>query len=143
MINRTTKISDITQAVSPYMEDIEGFTPEQWVKNGANVALIDPETKDVALFERQYKIPHVVHGHYFFHSRGKKAKETAEAALDEIFSGKYNVEVVSGLTPHDHKGALRMNKWLGFTSYGTIDTAAGPHEFVVLTKQEWENARNE
>lgn len=142
-MKRTIKVHDITQAVDPYMKEIQGFTPEEWVDNDANVALIDPKTKDVALFERQYKVPHAVHGHYFFHSRGKRAYQTAVAALDEIFSGKYNIEVVSGLTPLDHKGALWMNRRLGFTSHGSMDTSIGPCDFVVLTKQEWENARNE
>lgn len=142
-MQRTIKEYDVLQATDAYMKDIEGFYPESWLDNDANVALIDPETKDVALFERQHKTPHVVHGHYFFHSRGKGAVKSAIAALNELFSGKYNVEVVCGFTPLDNKGALWMNRRLGFTSHGSISTAAGPCDFVVLTKQEWENAQNE
>ena len=143
MIKRTIKPDDIRQAVDKYMGEIEGFDPDTWVDNDYNVALIREDTQDVALFERQYKIPHVVHGHYFFHSRGKEAIKTAKAALKEIFSGKYNIEVVSGFTPYDNKGALRMNKLLGFTSHGSIDTSVGPCDFVVLTRKEWEKAQDE
>jgi len=142
-VKRTIKLHDVLQATDAYMKDIQGFYPEEWLDNDANVALIDPETRDVALFERQHKTPHAVHGHYFFHSRGKSAVKSAKAALEEIFSGRYNVEVICGLTPLDNKGALWMNRRLGFKSYGHTDTAAGLCDFVVLTKQEWENARHE
>jgi hypothetical protein len=125
------------------MEEIEGFVPEEWLDNDSNIALIDPDTMDVALFERQHKTPHAVHGHYFFHSRGKEAVKAAKSALKEIFSGKYNVEIICGFTPLDNKGALWMNRHLGFTSHGNINTSAGPCDFVVLTRQEWENTHYE
>ena len=99
-MKRTIKLHDVLQATDAYMKDIQGFYPEEWLDNDANVALIDPETRDVALFERQHKTPHAVHGHYFFHSRGKSAVKSAKA-LTNVFSrptqsGRTSMHVTPG-----------------------------------------------
>lgn len=143
IIRRTYNCSDVDQATYQYAPEISDFDPYSWLEHRENIALIREDTQDISLFERQNKVPTAVHGHYFFHSRGKEAYLTAVEMLDEIFRPEYKVEIVIGLTPTDHKGALWMNRRLGFKSHGVIDTEAGPHEFVVMTKEEWENTRNE
>ena len=137
-VSRTFDTKKVTEAVRLYSEEILGFDPDQWLKSDGNVALIN-EKGDISLFERQWRQPNTVYGHYFFKSRGKSAITIAQEMLKEIFSGKYDVEVIVGLTPVEHKGAIWLNSRLGFKSYGDIDTEAGLCRFVLLTKQEWEN----
>lgn len=133
---RTFDIDLIQRALDQYSENILGLDLRNWIRDGSNIALTN-EYEDVALFERQYRLPFSVCGHYFFHSRGKQARDEARKFLKEIFTGPYDVEVIVGLTPIDHKPALWMNKQLGFRSQGQIQADTGLHEFVILTKQEW------
>lgn len=135
-ITRTADPGLVATAIAEY--PVQGLNIPEWVANPANVALTNNEG-DVSLFERQWRKPNTVCGHYFFKSRGKEALEVAQAMLKQIFTGSYDIDVIIGLTPVEHKGALGMNKRLGFTSHGQIDTASGPCEFVLLTKTEWEN----
>lgn len=137
---RTTDLSIIHAATDPWKEEIVGFDPEVWINIPGNLALTN-EYGDVALFERQWRQPSSVCGHYFFKSRGVRACRVAKEFLKEIFEGDYDVQVVIGITPDNKAGALRMNKYLGFQSLGSIDTEVGPCELVMLTKQEWENSR--
>ncbi len=125
-----------------YQNELLGFTPETWLMNEQNVALTN-DKGDISLFERQIKQPKTVCGHYFFISRGREALTTAKEMLKEIFTGPYDIEAIIGLTPLDKKGALWMNKQLGFKSHGQLEFEVGPCEFVLLTKQEWENSQNE
>jgi hypothetical protein len=136
MITRTYSPAVVQTAIGDYAESIVGLDLEEWLDHSTNVALTN-EYRDVGLFERQWFDPTTVAGHYFFISRGKQAIQSAILFLDEIFSGDYNVEKVVGLTPIDHKAAFWMNKRLGFKSHGQIDTETGLHEFVLMTKQEW------
>lgn len=130
---RTYSVDDVLQAVQ---RDILGFYPEQWLADKNNVALIN-ESKDVALFERQWYSGVTVCGHYFFHSRGKEARDAAKAFLKELFTGPYNVEQITGLTPVEHKGALWLTRQLGFTFHGDMMTDEGLHKFSLLTKEGW------
>ena len=133
---RTFDPTLVQYALETYETNILGLDLESWLGNDKNVALSN-SCGDVAMFERQWKLPTVVIGHYFFHSRGRQARSTAKEFLYEIFTGPYDVEVITGLTPVDHKGALWMNRQLGFKSHGTVQAETGLHEFVLLTKQEW------
>jgi hypothetical protein len=123
-------------AIGEYAENIVGLNLEDWLYNDANVALTNTDG-DVALFERQWQLPSSVCGHYFFHSRGRRARDVAKEFLKEIFTGPYEVQIITGLTPVDHRGALWMNKQLGFKSHGQIEVDDKVYEFVLLTKQEW------
>ena len=127
----------VKTATDTYKDFPEDLDIGEWLGDKSNVALADEEG-DVSLFERQPHQPQTVCGHYFFHSRGRKAIDSAEAFLEEIFTGPYDVQVIFGLTPLEHRAALWMNKRLGFTTYGTIDEDnIDPCELVILTKQEW------
>lgn len=139
---RTYSLEKVLAATSQYYDgNLKGFNPEKWLQHSKNVALIN-ENDDIALFEHQADMSEgTVCGHYFFHSRGKQAIKTARSFLEEIFSEEYDVESIIGLTPVEHKGALWMNKRLGFKEHGTIDTVEGPHMFVLLTKQQWKDSK--
>lgn len=127
----------IAKAISQYADEIVGFDPLTWTENQSNVALIN-DNEDIALFERLPLNPVAVFGHYFFWSRGKEAVKAAKHFLEEIFNGDYNVKVIIGLTPVDHKAALWMNRQLGFTeTEGILPHETGDVKMVTLTKQEW------
>lgn len=135
---RTVDADLVRNAVGLYDTNVVGLDPEQWVGNPANVALTNEEG-DVALFERQWRLPSSVCGHYFFKSRGRAAIDAALQMLEEIFTGPYGVQTIIGLTPLDNRPALWMNRKIGFTSGGVIDTEIGPCELVILTKDRWRN----
>jgi hypothetical protein len=129
---RTYSADVLFEATKNY--ETHGFYPEEWIKNEDNVALIN-NLGDLALFERQSA--GVVYGHYFFNSRGKDALKAAKEFLYEIFTNDYDVKVIIGLTPEEHLGARWLNRKLGLKSQGILETFAGPHELVILTKQDW------
>jgi hypothetical protein len=137
---RTFDLDKVLAATSQYAEEIEGFNPEEWISNEKNIALVN-DNSDIALFEHQVALTDTVCGHYFFFSRGKEAVKAAEEFLGEIFSSKYYVETITGLTPETHKGALWMNRRLGFKDHGQVSTVIGPCRFVILTKEQWKEAQ--
>ena len=139
---RTYSLNKVLAATSQYEGgEFEGFNPEEWLQHPKNIALTNGND-DIALFEHQAEMAEgTVCGHYFFHSRGKQAVEAAKTFLEEIFSEEYDVENIMGLTPIEHKGALWMNKRLGFKEHGTVDTVEGPCMFVLLTKQQWKDSK--
>jgi len=124
----------VSAAVEPY-GPIQDFNPVEWLADHKNIALMNRD--DCALFE--YEAPGVYTGHYFFVSRGKEAIRVGKEFLREIFQGGHGVQVIRGLTPLTNLGARWMNKRLGFTGYGPIDTPTGVVELVILTKKEYLN----
>lgn len=135
MITRSYDVSALTETMQPYLP-ILGFEPEDWLGNPLNVALTDGQG-NYSLFERESR--GLVSGHYFMVARGKDALKLSKEMLHEIFTGPYDVEAIKGLTPLDHRGALWMNKQLGFKSYGVFETPPGLCELVILTKKEFLN----
>jgi hypothetical protein len=135
---RTYDLEKVKKATAQYAEEIVGFDCEEWLADPLNIALIN-ENDDIALFENQVDLKNTVCGHYFFFSRGKYALKAAKDFLIELFSNDYPVEVITGLTPQNHKGALWMNRQLGFKEYGNVDTEVGPCRFVMLTKEQWKD----
>lgn len=136
MIYRTYDPVLVAYALETYDETPLGLDISDWLMYNTNVALAD-EHGNVALFERQARLPSSVCGHYFFHSRGRAAINAAEGFLKEIFTGPYDVQTIIGLTPVEHKGANWMNRKLGFKQHDTIDTEVGPCGFFLLTKNTW------
>ena len=131
---RTYNTDSVKRAMAQYSDQIEGFYPEEWLRNHQNIALTN-DNGNVCLFEREAL--KVVSGHYFFFDRGKKAIEIAQQMLHEIFTGPYDVEVIRGYTPVEHKGAVWLSRRLGFKSYGTIQTPCGECVLFILTKKEY------
>lgn len=140
MITRNHDVGLLMETMGPYEHELKGFHPEQWLADKSNVCLTDSKG-NFTLFERSSE--NSVTGHYFLKARGKEALHLCKEFLREIFQGPYNVEFITGITPHDKLGALWMNKRLGFKSSGTVNTIVGPCELVVLTKKEWENTVSE
>lgn len=132
----------ITKAVSQYADEVVDFDPKVWTEDPDNVALIN-DNEDIALFQRQSLNPVAVFGHYFFWSRGKDAVKAAKTFLKEIFTNDYNIEVIMGLTPVTHKGALWLNKQLGFKPIEIVPSHVGDLQMVSLTKKDWEQMNNE
>ncbi len=136
MICRTIDRGLVQAALDEYHETLVGLNLDEWLSIDHNIALAN-ELGDVAMFERQRHPPNSVCGHYFFHSRGKTARDAARQFLKEIFTGPYDVDVIMGLTPVEHKAAVWMTRQLGFKLYGDIDTEVGPCTFALMTKAEW------
>ena len=138
---RTYDVLKVVDAVGQYAEEVTNFYPVDWLNDKSNVALVN-SNDDVALFERTPFNPFAVYGHYFFWSRGKDAFKVAKDFLTEIFTtNDYNVHIILGLTPLDHKGALWMNKQLGFKTLDTFTAYDKEFRIVMLTKKEWEQSQ--
>lgn len=135
-VMRTYTPGIVKAATAQYATDIVGFNVDEWLDTPVNVALVN-SAGDVALFEHRPEFPQTVYGHYFFFSRGKEAIAAAEEFLQEIFQSEYYVNTITGLTPIENKGAVWMNKHLGFVEQGCVETEAGPCILVSLTKQQW------
>lgn len=122
--------------MSPFKHEWVGFDAKALIEDDDNILLTDGEG-NYGLFE--YRSPGEYTGHYLFGTaRGQRAVETAKQILDHFFSS-YPVEIIHGLTPVEHTGALRMNKQLGLVTVKTVDTEAGPCEQVYLTKEGFYN----
>ena len=118
--------------MSPYLP-LEGFDPDTWLEYEKNIALID-ENDNLSLFE--YNLPGVYTGHWFYKARGKEAIRVANEMLGEIFSDKYDVKIIRGLTPLQNLGARWLAKRVGFKPSGVTHTKAGPCELFILNKNE-------
>lgn len=114
--------------MQPYLP-LEGFDPETWLEFEKNLALIDDKENLVLL---EYNLPGVYTGHWFFKSRGKEAVQAAEAFLDKLFSDKYNVKIIRGLTPLQKLGARWLAKRVGFKPSGVTQTKTGPCELFII-----------
>lgn len=136
---RTQDLELFLRTMKPYLDDIAYFDPEEWLSDPDNIALTN-DNEDLALFD--FNSDGIYTGHYFFNSRGKEAYNAAQDFLKEIFTD-YNLKVIRGYTPLDKKGALWMNKKLGFTEYGNVETHIGPCRLVFLTKLEWATMNKE
>lgn len=117
----------VREILQPFIKDLEG----DFSTNLSNVFLI--ENDNLVLFEEIS--PKIYRGHYFFNSaRGKEAKTLCKDALQLIFK---KAEILQGWTPVEKRGAALLSRWLGFSSYGIINTNNGPCELFILTKNEW------
>lgn len=135
---RTFNVELVKEALARYDKSPKDLDVSFWLANRWNVALTN-DRGDVALFERQPSNPKIMSGHYFFVSRGRDAVTAGKEFLKEIFEDKYDVTTIVGFTPLEHKGALWLNKRLGFKSLGPIETDFGTCDAVMLAKQEWKD----
>ena len=135
---RTFDPEIVKEAVKLYAEEIVGLDVDDWLANPLNIALVN-EKGDVGMLEHQYALTNTVCAHYFFKSRGREAIKTAQEFMKELFENSY-VEVITGLTPVNHKAALWMNRRLGLKEHGIVNTEVGPCKFVVITKQQWKDS---
>lgn len=108
-----------------------GFHPVEWLSRPENIAITDG-CGNWSLFE--LSSDGIYTGHYFFVVRGKVAKKLALEMLDFFFDNT-GVKVLRGLTPLQKLGARWMSRQLGFKGYGVVQTANGPCELFILTKE--------
>lgn len=107
---------------------------DEWIAYDNNIAY-KGEGENYGVFEYEY--PGVYTGHYFFKdARGKTAFDLSKAILHKVFTD-HGACLIRGLTPIDHKGALAMNRRLGFKPYGLVDTPAGTHEIYCLQAKDF------
>lgn len=133
MIVKSNDLDNLMATMEPYLSELTGFEPEAWL-GGPNVALTDGEG-NFGLFE--YEAPGIYTGHYFYKTaRGKAAFALASEMLDMMFE---IAELIKGLTPTDHKGAVWLSKKLGFTSYGTVTI---DQDYIIFIKTKAEHVRN-
>lgn len=125
---------DMERVVSKYKEAWIGFDPQELIENEDNILVTDGEG-NYGLFE--FEMPGVYYGHYLFTARGPDNTYEVARTLLAFFFREFPAMEVRGLTPVEHKGALRLNKRLGFTFHGVVDTEAGPHFEVSLTKDDF------
>lgn len=136
MIKRSRDPEEVVEYTDLYPKAFESgeITLEEWLSEEGNIALVN-DKGDAALFSQEEGFPFIKVGHYFFRARGRKAIESGKEFLGEIFSGEHgDIFAVVGATPLEHKGALWMNKKLGFKEHGVIHN---DQMLVGLTKEEW------
>lgn len=76
--------------------------------------------------------------HYFFPTkRGRAALDMVKAGLKAVFVDNDEIQVLRGLTPVTQRGAIWMNRQLGFKSYGTVEDGERSYEIFILTKKEY------
>jgi hypothetical protein len=138
MIERVTEASGLkaVMANTPTLKHVY-CDMDEWIANPNHIAL--ESDGNFGVFEYEY--PGVYTGHYFFASaRGRTALQLSKAMLAIVFD-EHKAKLIRGMTPTHHKGALWMNRQLGFKSHGVVETIAGPHELVMLTDTDFEDIR--
>jgi len=123
----------VGKILQPHLANTTGRSWQDCFDDKDNIFFVNED--NLAFFEKEKE--GVYFGHYFFNTlRGRDALDYANEVLGEMFK---KAEVIQGLTPVANKKAIIMSRWLGFSSYGTIDTIAGEMVLFILTKNEWIN----
>lgn len=135
-LKNTKDWKTLDRVVSKYKHEWVGFDAKALVEDPRNILLTDEE-ENFALFELERE--GVYYGHYLFSARGPERTEKIAKDFLDYFFKSYPVEIIYGLTPVEHKGAINLNKKLGFNFHGIVETAAGPHYEVSKTKKEHNN----
>lgn len=126
----------LDKVVEKYKHDWIGFNAKELVEDERNV-LVEDENNNFGLFE--FEMPGVYFGHYLFSTRGpEKTYEVAKNLLGFFFEF-FPAEIVLGLTPTEHTGAINLNKKLGLSFHRIVETEAGPHYEVSITKRKFIN----
>lgn len=139
MIERTFNSDIVAKATAQVEYGPDEEHVKDWLAYEGNVAFTN-DTEDVGMFERVLQHEDAVYGHYFFFSRGRKALDVAKEMVEAIFDPQYNVNRIVGITPVSHRGAIWMNKQLGFKSCGTVELQGEEYECVMLTAKEWKSS---
>lgn len=134
LLHRSTDWEALKEVVSGYSDKWIGFDAQALVENPLNYLITDGKD-NFALFE--HEDDKVYYGHYLFKTRGpENTFEVAKKLLGYFFNCS-DAELVMGLTPVTHYGALNLNEKLGFKSHGIVETITGPHYKVSITKKEF------
>tara|TARA_Y100001956_G_C4129734_1_gene193096 strand:+ start:27403 stop:27813 length:411 start_codon:yes stop_codon:yes gene_type:complete len=132
VIQVTNNWQQLEEDMKDFSGEWHGFKPEVLVNDEENILLTD-NNGNYSLFE--YKSEGVYEGHYLFkNARGRAAVKVSKEMLDKFFSFPFVVAVV-GRTPDYHKGALWLNKQLGFETITTQEREGTEYEVVLLTRE--------
>ncbi len=127
MIFKETCLERLNKTMDVYKDDLVGFDAETVLRDG--IALTDGEG-NYTLYEDMGNGTHIPHV-FFLKRHG--VREICDEMLMEVFTN-HGVERIMGLTPLSKRRNIKLNKELGLTSHGVIDTEVGPCEIVTLTK---------
>lgn len=137
MIKRIHDPEVLREAGRPYPEMFAKVDVDAWVANKNNILLQDGE--DVCFFTFEY--PGVYTGHYFFKAKGKEVLSKGVEVLRWMFG--HDAKAIRGETPIENRAARLMNRKVGFTSYGIIESPKwGPHEHFIMTQEEFKERHN-
>jgi len=130
----SSNTKSIVKTLSPFLDEIEGFSEQDWGQQSSNLAVTDND-KDFALFELD--LPRVYYGHLFCSTRtGKEAIIFGKQALSFLFDNS-DAKAVCGLTPYEKRNVRLVMRKIGLKSYGLVNTEKGLMENFIITEQEW------
>ena len=131
-ITRSFDWVNLKDSMSEFFKDWEGFDPKSLVEDKDNWLLTDG-SENYSLFE--YKSRGIYEGHYLFkNARGREAVNLSLSMLKTFFN-LTDAKVIVGRTPLYQKGALWLNKKLGFEHLTYEERMGDDYEVVVLTKE--------
>lgn len=117
---------------SPLNRGLDGAA---WLETEGNVPIaLDDDCFDLALFDGHGDGIYEVH--FLFGSRGRPAIVTAREAFKLMFEN-YGAELIFGLVPDFRRDVKLVARWAGGKLAGLRNTADGPCELYVLSKEMW------
>lgn len=131
-MNRSYDVSLLQQAYESNPVPEEPLDYQSWLNNPKHIMLVEGD--DVGLLSWEYD--GLYSGHWFFVSRGKKARDVARRMLKTVFED-YGARAVRGITPTQNRAACMMARLVGFKSYGVDVYPSGKEcELFIMTKKE-------
>lgn len=127
---------DLEFIVEKYSGEFINFDAKKIVEDEDNI-LLRNNKMDYGLFE--YDEDGVYFGHYMFRSRGFENTVASAREILNHFFNNYNVNLIIGLTPVWHKGALKLNEALGLEKLSSVTLPHGIYNIVTLTKDTFRN----
>lgn len=113
-----------------------GLSGEAWLAGEGNVPIVIGE--DVALFDDEGDSAYQVH--FLFVSRGRAAVASAKESFRQMFEN-YGADLIFGMVPDFRRDVALLARWAGGKSIGMRNTAEGPCELFVLSKEMWSESR--
>lgn len=136
IIKRSYDWLTLDKVVEKYKHDWLGFDAKALVEDDRNI-LVEDDRNNFGLFE--YEDEGIYFGHYLFKTRGPENTYKVAKELLTFFFEEYPCQLILGLTPTEHTGAINLNKKLGLTFHRIVETEAGPHYEVSITKRKFIN----
>lgn len=131
-MHRTFDSETFVEDMKPFVDEIGSFDALCWIEEHDNIALTDGNG-NYNLFQPDREGLYYAHT-YFNTARGRKAISLCKESLEEIFKEGSPVKAIKGLTPVEKKAARWLNRQVGLTSYGVLETVHGPCELFILDK---------
>lgn len=123
VITRSYDHERLSEVMEPFSTDWKGFDPRELISVEENILLSDGKD-NFSLFEKEEDGSY--YGHYLFGTaRGPHALAVSKEMLEYLYKNYPDVDVIEGLTPLDKRGALWLNKHLGFIPKDIVETEVG------------------